>query len=854
MTTHLRRLVAAALLVAPRFSLAAEPPAGELPRDAAGRALNLDFEAGDLRDWDAEGEAFAQMPVKGDTVRARRPDTYSGHQGDFWIGSYERRGDGPTGKLESAEFKVTQPWASFLLAGGAHAGTRVELVDADTGTAFFKASGYDQEPLRPVVVDLKDKVGKEIYLRLVDEETGGWGHVNFDNFRLHAQRPQFANELKAAEAQAAAEPVADVVPFAGLSPAEGAKAITLPPNFAAHVFAAEPDVVQPIAFALDPRGRVWVAEGRTYPKRKSHPPKEPLTPPAAGETGWTPTPAHRADIFGGDDRILVLEDTDGDHKFDKKTVFLENVNLISGLEVGFGGIWIGAAPYLMFVPVTDWENPKPAGDPRILLDGWDYAADTHETLNTFTWGPDGWLYGCHGVFCPSHVGTPGTPMERRQRVDCAVWRYHPVRHEFEVFSEGTSNPWGIDFDQHGQLFLEACVIPHFWHMIQGARYQRQGGQHFSITLEEKERVQRYLPKDAPRYLNPFIYADIQTHGDHVHYAGSKGPHAANGRSDAAGGGHAHAGLMVYLGGAWPRQYHNQIFIGNIHGQRLNMDLALRRGSGFVGTHGPDFLNFNDTWSQSINHRYDQDGSMYVIDWYDKNQCHHNREDGHDRGNGRVFKIVYGQSPVTRVNLAEKSDLELTGLLTHPNHWHSRTATRLLQERAAAGKADLSLVTKLKAGLREGPTPDRLRALWALHALAPNDEALTLLALLRDPDEYMRAWAVQLLAERRNPSPAAMVEFTRLAREDDSQFVRLYLAAAMQRTPVEQRAPVLAALMGHPEDAADHNLPLMYWYALEPVVGAQPELALKLIGETKVPLLRQFITRRLVAGSPEVAAR
>ncbi|MBL9134763.1 MAG: hypothetical protein JNK85_02795, partial [Verrucomicrobiales bacterium] len=268
--------------------------------------------------------------------------------------------------------------------------------------------------------------------------------------------------------QAAAndEPAADVVRFAGLSAAEAAKAITLPSGFKAHVFASEPDVQQPIAFCLDHRGRVWVAEGMSYPKRKGHPPTDDR-PPEADRS--RPTPAQLSDIYGGLDRILVFEDTDGDHKFDRRTVFLEKVNLISGLEVGFGGVWIGAAPYLLYVPLADGDTPKPAGDPVILLDGWDYQADTHETLNTFTWGPDGWLYGCHGVFCPSHVGKPGTPKEKRQRTDCAVWRYHPVKHQYEIFTEGTSNPWGIDFDQHGQLFQEACVIPHFWHMIQGAR-------------------------------------------------------------------------------------------------------------------------------------------------------------------------------------------------------------------------------------------------------------------------------------------------------------------------------------------------------------------------------------------------
>ena len=175
------------------------------------------------------------------------------------------------------------------------------------------------------------------------------------------------------------------------------KAATLPDGFSLHVFAAEPEVRQPIAFCEDHRGRLWVAEGYTYPRRVGHPPKGPGTEASAE---GKPSEAQMKDIFGGKDRILVFEDTNGDHKADKITVFAENLNLVSGLEFGHGGIWVGAAPYLMFIPVADGDSPKPAGPPQILLDGWNYSADTHETLNTFNWGPDGWLYGCHGVFCP----------------------------------------------------------------------------------------------------------------------------------------------------------------------------------------------------------------------------------------------------------------------------------------------------------------------------------------------------------------------------------------------------------------------------------------------------------------------
>jgi putative membrane-bound dehydrogenase-like protein len=659
-------------------------------------------------------------------------------------------------------------------------------------------------------------------------------------FTLLAASAPFALSTRAAEP--APEPPADVVPFAGLEAADAVKAMTLPKGFAGYVFAAEPDVQQPIAFCLDHRGRLWVAEGYSYPTRRGDPPRD-----SSDATDPTrPTTAQLKDIFGGLDRILVLEDTDGDHHFDKRTVFLENVNLISGLQVGHGGVWIGAAPYLLYVSIADGDTPKPAGDPRILLDGWDYKADTHETLNTFTWGPDGWLYGCHGVFCPSHVARPGTPREKRQRVDCAVWRYHPIRNTFEIFTEGTSNPWGIDFDENGQLFLEACVIPHFWHMIQGARCQRQGGQHYAITLEESARCQPFLSRNAPRYLNPFIYQDIQTHGDHVHWAGSKGPHAANARSDAVGGGHAHAGLMAYLGGSWPDTYRNKIFIGNIHGQRLNMDIAERRGSGYVGVHGPDFLNFNDSWSQTLNQTYDQDGSVFIIDWYDKNQCHHTREDGHDRTNGRIYKIVYNNQPVTRVDFTKLDDDALVQATGSLKEFAVRHARQVLQERAQAGKLGANVGPALRAILAHAETTrERLRALWALHAIGATDETL-LLPLLRDRDEYIRAWATQLLLEPHQPGDAVLTELARLAREDNSALVRLYIASALQRTPVDRRRPVLDALLAHGEDAQDHNLPLMYWFALEPVVGADHAAGIEMLTSSQIPLVRQFITRRLAS--------
>lgn len=817
------------------------------PVAANGQPLNLDFESGTLKDWIAEGAAFDKQPIRGDTVASRRTDMKSAHEGNYWIGSFERGGDAPKGTLTSVAFKVSQPFASFLLAGGSHENTCVQLIRADSQKVVFKASGANTEDLRPVVADLREHVGKEIIIRLVDQESGGWGHINFDNFQFHAERPEFANELTLAAAKASAMPPPDIVKFSGLTAQEAADAITLPPGFKANLFAGEPDVKQPIAFAIDDRGRLWVAEGFTYPIRVGHNP-----PRAVGQTNSEPTEAELKDILNGKDRIIVLEDTDGDGKFNKRTVFMEKLNLVSGIEIGFGGIYIGAAPYLLHVPVTDWDDPKPAGNPRILLDGWDYKRDTHETLNTFTWGPDGWLYGCHGVFCPSLVGKPGAPESQRQWVDAAVWRYHPTKHLFEVFAEGTSNPWGIDFDERGQCWTEACVIPHLFHMIQGGRYHRQGGEHYAVGPDETARNERHRDRNSRKPLFPYVYEDIKTVADHLHYAGDKGPHAGNARSGSVGGGHAHAGLMVYQGTNWPAEYCGKLYMNNIHGARINMDIPESAGSGFTGKHGKDFLLFNDKWSQVLNLLEGPDGAVYMIDWYDKNECHHNDPNGHDQSNGRVFRISYGDTKFPKVDLQKLSDEELVKLAVERGDWYGRHARRIVQERAAIdSKFHQKVVWPNETNLE---SLQRLRLLQTFHATG------NLIYLLRDKDEFVRAWYIQLMCETKagwdyvRGYTGMLKEFAQLAREDSSPVVRRYLASAMQRLPIDDRWEIIEALSQRAEDANDHNLPLMVWYAAEPLTTVDTERALKLAENSKLPKLLNFTVRRTAAlNTPEAFA-
>ena len=750
---------------------------GIVPKGESGKNLNLGFEEGTLRGWTATGNAFAGQPIEGDKVAARRQDMRSNHEGRYWIGGFEKHQDPPQGTLVSDPIKVTHPWASFLFAGDSSELTRAEVRLAKGNNLLGQATGSQTENLNPFVVDLRKHQGKEIVIRLVDEHSGHWGHLNYDDFRFHNEKPEGAPLGMPAKKKTAADAVA---------------AMTVPDGFTVDLLASEPDLLQPIAFTFDGRGRLWIVEGHTYPRR--------------------------APEGQGRDKVLIFSDEDANGSFETRKVFMEGLNLVSGIEVGFGGVWIGAAPNLLFVPDRNGDD-KPDGKPEILLDGWGYH-DTHETLNAFVWGPDGWLYGCHGVFTHSLVGKPGTAKEDREPLNCGYWRYHPTRHEFEVFAWGTSNPWGIDFNDYGQAFATACVIPHFWHVIQGARYLRQSNPlgHFS----------------------PYVYKNIETIADHVHYIGAT-PHAGNNKSDSAGGGHAHCGLTIYLGDSFPDEFRNKPIFFNLHGHRMNVENLERRGSGYVARHAPDFIKSNDEQFMGVAVKYGPDGGLYFIDWHDIQTCHRTLPEIWDRSNGRLYHVRYGELRKEKVDLGRMHDVELARLQLHKNDWFVRMARRLLQERAANGGINGESVALLRGMLGHDDVTRRLRALWALHVTNNLDES-ELFHLLEDDSEWMRAWAVQLLMEKDHPGiEGKLVE---MAETDRSPLVRLYLASALQRLPWTSRWGLAQALASHAGDADDHNLPQMIWYGIEPIVMEEDfNWAMELAVESAIPLIRRHIVRR-----------
>ena len=602
-----------------------------------------------------------------------------------------------------------------------------------------------------------------------------------------------------------------------ISPQEALAAIKLPPGFRATLFAAEPEVQNPIAMTFDARGRLWVAENYTYAER-----------------------TQRFDLRLRD-RIVIFDDTDGNGQADTRKVFTDGVQMLTSVAVGHGGVWAMCPPQLLFIPDKNRDD-VPDGPAQVMLDGFNVAPENyHNFANGLKWGPDGWLYGRCGGSCPGELGLPDAPDEQRVPLRGGLWRFHPQRKVVEVLTHGTTNPWGHDWDEHGEGFFINTVNGHLWHLIPGAHLMRPH------TLDP----------------NPHSYALIDQHADHWHFDTGKGWAASrDGSADELGGGHAHCGAMIYLGDSWPNEYRGKLFTFNFHGRRANVERLERHESGYVGKHEPDFAFFGDTWFRGMDLTYGPDGGVYVIDWSDTGECHENT--GVHRTSGRIFKIVFGEIKQPVRDLTKLSSVELAALHQHKNEWFVRQARLLLHERSLA-KEDL---TETNAILRkqlhnEDDSIARLRALWTLR-LTGGVTAPALKLFVDDDDEHVRVWAIRLLTddwpidtsvgsrparEDARPSNENQVgEFHNanwmILAADESALVRLALASALRRLPIDRRAQWAAPLLQRSEDAGDHNLPLLVWYGLTPLADVDLAAFGRLANQCHWPIVRRFIARRV----------
>jgi putative heme-binding domain-containing protein len=564
---------------------------------------------------------------------------------------------------------------------------------------------------------------------------------------------QIAAPAAAPKTAARQEPIPhaqDKPPGPALSPQEAMQKMVLPPGFTVELVAAEPDLINPVAMTFDERGRIWVTESIEYPRHDAGP---------------------------GRDRIKVLESTKGDGRFDKITVFADGLNIPSGIAVGHGGVWVANAPDILFM--RDTKGSGKADSREVVVTGFG-RADTHEVPNSLTWGPDGFLYGLNGVFNEAHVKQHG----KEFNFTCAMYRINPRTREFEIFCQGTSNPWGIAWDPEGSAFVSACVIDHLWHLTETGYYQRQGGPYPPFT-----------------WVLPSI----------VHSTHQKA---------------AYCGLLYLDTDKFPDAYRDKLLMGNIHGGCLNVDALHRNGSTYLGTPEPDLLTANDAWFMPVSQKIGPDGSLYVLDWYDRYHCYQDAgrdPAGVDRTYGRLYRIRYKNSPPAgRFDLSRETDAQLIERLHSGNSYFRETAQRLLAERnSAAARPDLEKLVLDDAA----PHKARMSALWSLVGAGPLDREFHD-RLLEDKDSSLRAWGVRAAGNMHRVARELARRIAELAK-DPSPDVKLQVAIAAGKIEGLDPVPVLLDVLSQAGD--DPLIPAIVWQNLQPLVDRRTDDILNRLG-------------------------
>ncbi len=575
-----------------------------------------------------------------------------------------------------------------------------------------------------------------------------------------------------------------------LSPAEAQKKMTVPDGFTVELVASEPQIVNPVAMCFDERGRVWITESLEYPRRSAGP---------------------------GKDRVKILEDTNGDGKTDKVTVFAEGLNIPSGIAVGHGGVWVANSPDILFLQDTDGDDK--ADKREVVVSGFG-RTDTHELPNSLTWGPDGWLYGLNGVFNHSHVKHRG----QEYRFTCAMFRIHPQTRQFELFAEGTSNPWGIAWDHLGSAFISACVIDHLWHITESGYYIRQGGPY-------------------PPFTRP-MHSIVK----HKHQKA------------------AYCGITLFDSPAYPEQYRGKLYMGNIHGGCINCDALRRDGSSYFATPRDDFLTANDAWFMPVVQKTGPDGCLYVLDWYDRYHCYQdaNRDpQGIDRLRGRLWRIRYQNTPRrSGFNLAQLDSDRLIELLQSPNVYDRQIAGRLLFERLSGSSSEASVEAKTQLTekleqlvlFRAVAQKYRLPALWVLVSVGLREATLD--RLLADSEPPLVAWAVRAAGNAGQVhSEKTLQKIAGLAKHPSAD-VRLQVAIAAKKIQSLDTLAVLAEVLAEAGD--DKLIPHIVWQNLHPLLETQAHEFLTALQKRKLldkppvaAMMPQVVKRILATGSGDV---
>ncbi|MBI5693137.1 MAG: c-type cytochrome [Verrucomicrobia bacterium] len=576
-----------------------------------------------------------------------------------------------------------------------------------------------------------------------------------------------------------------------LSPEESVRRLLAAPGYRAELVASEPAIRQPIDLKFDERGRLWVVQYLQYPFPAG------LTVTAYDQYIRAefdrlspPPPRH----FRGADKITILEDRDGDGRFETHKDFLDGLNLATSVLPGDGGVWVLMSPYLLFYPDRDGDD-VPDGDPEVHLTGFGIE-DTHSLASNLHWGPDGWIYGATG-------STTNLEIQGVRLLGQGIWRYHPGTRVFEVFAEGGGNTFSLEFDRFGRAFSGTNNgATRGLHYAQGATY-----------------VKGWTKHGPP--MNPFIFGFFE-HMAHEGYS-PRFPQT----------------FLLYEGGAMP-ELEGQIVVGMSLTNRVQASRVLPDTSTFRTVDSVALLTTDDKAFRPVDIELGPDGAIYLADWSDLRLSHLNPKDTWDKSNGRIIRVVPQgfQRPPGR-DLRRASTKELLALLAHPNREFREHARRLLATRPEA------ITTELQ-GLLAANGPAALEAFWVLNLRHELGEA-ALRHALGHPNGHVRRWAVRLLGDAGLVQAATGAALRELAARETDAEVRSQLASSARRLPAGQAVPIVRSLLRQESDVSDKHLPLLLWWALESKAETGREELLALVRDPATwqsPLFWTHLAERL----------
>ena len=488
------------------------------------------------------------------------------------------------------------------------------------------------------------------------------------------------------------------------------KFIQVPAEFSLDLFAAEPDIVKPITFAFDERGRMWVAETVDYPNV-----------PLAGNPGA--------------DRIRILEDTNGDGKADKFTVFAENLNIPTSIVFANGGLIVAQPPHILFLKDTNGDDK--ADEQKILSTGWGQR-DTHAVLSNLMYGPDNFIWGVVG-----YSGFNGEINGKKFQFAQAAFRFRPDGSDFEVMTGSTNNTWGLGFNETFDVFGSTANNDPSWLMaIPNRHFDNIEGLPTPGQRGVGSGYQSIAAFYAVHPLTPYIR-----------------------QVDVFNGYTAGAGHLFYTARQFPREYWNRIaFINEPTAHLIGQGVIEKQGAGYVTRDGWNLAAGAEEWFAPVHTQVGPDGAVWFADWYNFIIQHNPTPPGfsngpgnayesslRDRQRGRIYRVAYKNAkPAPKRSLSVKDTAGLLEALASDNMFWRTTAQRLLVER---GQKDvvpqlIKLVQNTavdEVGINGGAT----HALWTLQGLgelnAPSSDAYrAAVAALKHPAPGVRKAAAMVL--------------------------------------------------------------------------------------------------------------